>query len=38
MQLKHSKALLRTEHPSTVKLVGVLQLGVSECNWRLLHF
>ena len=36
--LKHSKAWAWTEHPSTVKLVGVLQLGVSGRNPRHLHF
>jgi hypothetical protein len=38
MPLKHSKAWAWTEHPSTVKLVGVLQLGVCGRNSRLLHF
>ena len=38
MPLKHSKAWAWTEHPSTVKLVGVLQLGVCGRNPRLLHF
>jgi hypothetical protein len=38
MPLKQLKALAWTEHPSTVKMVGVLQLGVSGRNLRLLHF
>jgi len=36
--LRHSKAGAWAEHPSTVKLVGVLQLGVSEWNPKLWHF
>jgi hypothetical protein len=36
--LRHSNAWAWTEHPSCVKLIGVLQLGVSEWNPRLWHF
>jgi len=35
---RRSKVSAWAEHPSTVKLVGVLQLGVSEWNPRLWHF
>jgi hypothetical protein len=36
--VRHSKTWAWTEHPSTVKLVGVLQLGVSEWTPKLWHF
>jgi hypothetical protein len=36
--LKHAKASAWTEHPPSDKLVGVLQLGVSECNPGLTQF
>jgi hypothetical protein len=38
VQVRHSRAWDWTQHLSAVKLVGVLQLGVSEFNTRLLHF
>jgi hypothetical protein len=37
VQLGHSKAWAWAEHPSTVKLVGVLQFGVSDWKPRLWH-